>query len=227
MIAIRDKPVARSARDEVAGGDEQERRPEQDEEVEPLIAVQERNRRAGLEEIDPLHPPGERLEVLVAQQLRRRHREREGRQREVEAVETKRRQSEQETADEADRAGRHDGPVVGDLVAVDHDRGGVGAERVESAVPEGELPVEAGEKVQAQHRDRVDHCLGELEHGEARDREGQRQRDGDAEHERGGAPSWQRDAEDEVALGGIRARVETGHPITPCAPPRDRTVRRA
>ena len=72
------------------------------EQVEPLVRAQlQAERRVRLDDDDALHAAGPVLDVLVLQQLRHRHAEREGGEREVVAFEPQRRQAEQEADDEA------------------------------------------------------------------------------------------------------------------------------
>ena len=119
------------------------------------------------------------LEVL--QDLRNGQGEREGRQRQVEALQTEGRPAEQEADDEAQDPRDGDGPRIPDIPAVDHDRGRIGADRVKRPVPEGDLAVEAGQHVQAEQGDSVDQDLGELEDAEGGQPE--RQGDGHGDHQ--------------------------------------------
>ena len=72
------------------------------EEIEPLVLVQRQPEgRVGLQDDDALHAAGPVLERRELQDLRRRDREREGREREIDRLEPQRRQAEQEAGDEA------------------------------------------------------------------------------------------------------------------------------
>ena len=154
---------------------EQEHEHREGHEVEPLIGIQlEAERRVGLAQHDTLRAARPLLEVL--EDLRHCQRQREGRQREIEPLETERGQPEQESDDQAQHARHREGPAVGDAPAVHHDRGDVGADRVERAVAQRELAVVAGQHVQAEDRDRVDVDLGELEEPEVAEHERQRAR---------------------------------------------------
>ena len=57
------------------------------------------------------------------------------------------------------------------------DRGDIGAEAVKCAVPHRELAVEAGQQIEAEDRQPVDHHLGQLEDDKALEHEGQHHRD--------------------------------------------------
>ena len=125
--------------------------------VEPLVFGQRQaERHLGLVEHDALHAAGQALEPLVFQDLRHGERQREGREREVVALELERRQAEQVADDEADDRRRRQGRPVRHVEMVHQDRRRVGADGVEGAVAERDLAVEAGQQVEPEHRDRRD-----------------------------------------------------------------------
>src|SRR5207245_2107737 len=157
--------------------EEQDQHAESDE-VEPLVRAQrETERRAGLRQHDALRAARPVLEIL--QDLWYGEGEREGREREVESLEAERRNSEEKAGGEAEEPRDWDRPAVRHAPPVDHDRGRVGAERVEGAVAERDLAVEARQDVEAEQRDRVDEDLGELEQAEVAQQERQRAGDRD------------------------------------------------
>ena len=183
MIADRDQRASGPSPQEIPGEDEEHDQDREREVVEPLIGRQlEAERRVGLGEDDALRAAGPVLEVL--QDLRHGQRQREGRQRQVEALQPQRGNAEEEPDHQAHDAGDRDRQAVADVPLVDHDRRRVRAERVEGAVPERDLPVVAGQDVEAEQRDRVDRDLRELEQPEVREHERQPGGDRDRGHGR-------------------------------------------
>src|SRR5690606_16629668 len=107
---------------------------------------------------------------------------------EIEPFEAQGRQAEEESDDEAGGTRRRERQRVGQVEPVHEDRRRIGADRVERAVPQRELPVEPGQKVEAENRDRVDHHQRELEEGEVLEKERQRERDREGDEEERGPP---------------------------------------
>ncbi len=184
MVADRDQRPADAPAQQVPAEDEHDDGDREREQVEPLVGAElQAERCVGLDDDDALHAAGPVLDGLVLQQLRHRHAEREGGQREVVAFEPQRRQPEQEADDEAHGAGdRHRRPVR-HAEPVHQDRRDVGADRVERAVAERDLAVVAGQDVEAEQRDRVDQHQRELERAVVADQERQRA-GGDQQHAR-------------------------------------------
>ena len=159
---------------QVGGQDEGQDQQAEAQEVEPLVGIElEAPGGLRLAQHDALRATRPVLEVF--QDLRHRQRQREGRQGEVEPLQTQGRDPEQEADDQAHETGHRNRPAVRDVPLVDHDRGRVRAHRVEGAVAERDLAVVAGEDVEAEQRHRVDVDLGELEQPEVAQREGQHQ----------------------------------------------------
>lgn len=77
------------------------------------------------------------------------------------------RQAEQEADDETGRARGRKGGVIRKIGLVHQDRRGIGADPVKRAVPERELAIEAGQQVEPEDRERVDHHQRQLEHDKA------------------------------------------------------------
>ena len=117
------------------------------------------------------------LDHAELQQLRHRHGEGEGRQREVDAGQPQRGKTEQEADDEADDAGGRQRQDVVDAAVFDQDRGSVGADSIERALPERELAAAAGEDVERQHGDAVDQQHRHLEDDEVSDEQRQGKQD--------------------------------------------------
>ena len=91
---------------QVGGAGEHDQQYRQREVIEPLVGVERQaGRRIGLHDDDALHAAGQRFERLEFQDLRHRDRQREGRQRQIEALQPQRRQAEQKADDKADPAG--------------------------------------------------------------------------------------------------------------------------
>ena len=89
-------------------------------------------------------------------------RDRKRGEREVRAGEPRRRDAEREPDHARDEAAERDRPEVADAMVDDEDRGRVRADSHERAVPERDLPGEAGEDVEAEERDEVQPDEGEL-----------------------------------------------------------------
>ena len=163
-----------------AGAGEHDQQHRQREEIKPLVGIERHaGRRIGLQYHDPLHPTGQRFEGLEFEDLRHRRGERERCQSEVEALEAQGRQPEQEPDDKADRAGTGQGPIISEIQLLHQDRGGVSAYPVKGAVPQRELPVEAGQQIETQDRQAVDHHQGQLENKKALENKGDYQRHDD------------------------------------------------
>ena len=111
---------------------------------------------------EALDAAGPALKPVIFQNLRHRDGKREGRQRQIQVLQPQRRQPEQEANDKADDTRRRQGPDVPDTVIVHQDRRGIGTDPIKGAVPERELTVKAGQQVEAQDRQAVDHDLGQL-----------------------------------------------------------------
>src|SRR6185312_14638462 len=126
------------------------------EEIEPLILVERQHRRVRLIEHDALHAAGQRRDAIIVQELRRRDGEREGRQREIEAFEAQRRQTEEKTDDETERAGDRDCHPIGHANLRDEDRRRIRADREKRTVAERDLTVVADQKIEAEQCDGVD-----------------------------------------------------------------------
>src|SRR5437588_1385140 len=175
LIADRDQGAPDAAAQQVPAEHKHDERHPQSEEVQPPVRLQRNSERGfGFGDDDALHAAGPLLELMVLQQLRHRHAEREGGEGEVKPLQAQRRQPEEEPGDEADAArGGHHRPV-GRARLVDEDRGAVGAQGVEGAVPEGDLAVVAGEDVEPEQRDRVNQHQRELESAIAAHHERQR-----------------------------------------------------
>ena len=134
------------------------------EQIEPLVGRQSQpERRVRLVDDQALHAAGPGLERVVLQHLRHRDRQRECGQRQIQPAQPQRRQADQEAEPRADDRRDRQRRPVGHLVLVHQDRGGVGADRIERAVAERDLAVEASQDGQPEDRDRVDHHHGELE----------------------------------------------------------------
>ena len=145
------------------------------EQVEPLVrADRQAERRRGLDDDDALDAAGPMLDALVFEDLRGRDRQRKGREREIEPLQPQRRQAEQEAGAQADQAGRGDRRPIGQVPAIHHDRGGIGADREERAMAERNLPVVAGEDVETEQRDGITDRQRELESPIVADEERQR-----------------------------------------------------
>src|SRR6185312_2959410 len=86
------------------------------------------------------------------------------------------------------------------------DRGGVGAAGIEGAMAQRDLAVEAGQNVQAQNRDGIDHHHVELVHPVVLDQEGQYQQ---GEEQRDGTQP------DPFAVYRFHTRVTTREPNSP------------
>ncbi len=165
MVADRDERAAGARAQQVPADDEERHGDDEAEEIEPLVAVERQvGRRIGLGEGDALDAAGPLLDVAVFQDLRRRDRERECREREIHSFEAQGGQAEQESGDEADRAAHRHRRPIGDAGLVEQDRRRIGADREERAVAQRHLAVEAGEDVEPQQHDRIDDDHGELEH---------------------------------------------------------------
>ena len=111
-----------------------------------------------LDQRQALRAAGESVEALVAENLRRRDGEREGRQRQIEAAEPQGGKAEQEARAEADRAGDRNRRPIGKTGFRHQDRRAVAADGKKGAVAEGDLAVEAGEEIEAEQSN------GENEH---------------------------------------------------------------
>src|SRR5882762_4974762 len=175
LVADRDQGAPDAAAQQVPAEQKHEQRHSQSEEVQPPVRVQRNSERGfGFRDDDALHAAGPVLEVMVLQQLRHRHAEREGGEREIKPLQAQRRQPEQEPGDEANAAGGGHYRPVRRARLVDEDRGAVGAQGVEGAVPEGDLAVVAGEDVEPEQRDGVNQHQRELKGAIAADQERQR-----------------------------------------------------
>src|SRR5216684_2496264 len=161
MVADRHHGATGAAAQQVPADDEQWGSPYETEEIEPLVAVERQpSRRVRLADDDALHAAGPRLQMLVFENLGRRDRKRERRERKIMSFEPQGRPAEQKPGDEANQAG-------------ERDRRRVGADRVERAVPERDLAVEARQHVEAEQDDGIDQDLRRLEQVVAAEREGQ------------------------------------------------------
>ena len=182
-----------AAVDEIGGAGIQRHQNREREDIEPLIGVhRQTERRIRLDDGDALHPAGPRLERARLQQLRHRHRQRKRRQRKIDALEPQRRQSEQKSGDQADKAGGRQRPVIGHVALVHQDRRGVGADGKEGGMAERKLAVEPGEQIEPKDRDGVDHRQRKLEDEKILHHERQRHRDDDRhgdENERADSPA--------------------------------------
>src|SRR6266850_2381915 len=175
LVADRDQGAPDAAAQQVPAEQKHQQRHPQSEEVQPPVRLQRNSERGfGFRDDDALHAAGPLLEVMVLQQLRHRHAEREGREGEVKPLQAQRRQPEQEAGDEAHAAGGGHHRPVRRARLVDEDRGAVGAQGVEGAVPEGDLAVVAGEDVEPEQRDGVNQHQRELKGAIAADQERQR-----------------------------------------------------
>src|SRR3989475_6090984 len=184
LVADRNQGAPDAATQQVPAEQKHEQRHPQSEEVQPPVRLQRNSERGfGFRDDDALHAAGPLLEVMVLQQLRHRHAEREGGEREIKPLQAQRRQPEQEPGDEADAAGgRHYRPVRRACL-VDEDRRAVGAQGVEGAVAEGDLAVVAGEDVESEQRDGVHQHQRELKGAIAADQEGECARDAYQNHQ--------------------------------------------
>ncbi len=172
VVADRHDRAPGPSREEIRGQHEQDHGHAQRQEVEPLVLAQgQMQGRLGLAQHDALGATGPVLEVL--EDLGDGQGQGEGGQGQVESLQTQGGPAEEEADDQAHEAGRRDRPSVAHAPPVDHDRAGVGADRVEGAVTERELPVVAGEQVESEESDRVDQDLAELEQPEPAHEEGQ------------------------------------------------------
>src|SRR3989454_1067588 len=175
LVADRNQGAPDAATQQVPAEQKHEQRHPQSEEVQPPVRLQRNSERGfGFRDDDALHAAGPLLEVMVLQQLRHRHAEREGGKGEVKPLQAQSRQPEQEPGDEADAAGGGHYRPVRRARLVDEDRGAVGAQGVEGAVAEGDLAVVAGEDVEPEQRDGVHQYQCELKGVIAADQERQR-----------------------------------------------------
>src|SRR5262245_525974 len=187
VVAYRNDRAPDPPLEEIRPEPEQEHEHGQGHEIEPLVGVQlEAEGGVGLAEHDALRAARPVLEVF--QDLRDRQRQRKGGQRQIETLEPEGRQPEEESDDQAEHARHRKRPAIGDVPAVHHDRGDVGADCVERAMAQRELAVEASEHVQPEDRDRVDVNLGKLEEPEVAQRERQRAGDQREDQQAGDAP---------------------------------------
>ena len=187
IVADRHDRAAGAGPQQVVAEDEHRHRDGETKKIEPPVGIDRHEaRRIGLGDKDALNAAGPTLDAVEFQELGRRHGEREGRERKVRSIEPQRRQAEQKSGDEADRGGEGNGRPIGHPGMAEQNRRGIGAERIERAVAERDLPVVAGENVGAEHRNRVIEHHGELEdpitRDEKRQRHGKRQRRGDGGH---------------------------------------------
>ena len=131
-----------------------------------VLRHRQAERRIRLGHHQALHAAGPLLEIAELQKLRHRGRQREGRQRQIDAGEPQRRLAEQEAERKADDAGdrQRQGVVHADMFH--QDRRGVGADRVERALSQRKLAAAAGQDVQRQNREGVDQQHRQLEDDE-------------------------------------------------------------
>ena len=137
---------------------EQDERDAPGEVVHPVVRRgREPERRLG--EVEDLAGRSAEEMVELLRQLRERHRDAEGDQREIEAGEAERRQADEQPGGAGDHAGDGDRPEIPDLMPVDpvhaENCRGVAADRHERAVAERDLAAVAGEDRQAEKRDEV------------------------------------------------------------------------
>ena len=142
------------------------------------------NGASGLVDDQALHAAGPVLEIAELQKLRHRGRQREGRQRQIDAGQPQRRLAEQEAEGEADDAGDRQCQSVIDADMFHQDRRGVGADRIERALAQRKLAAAAGQDVQRQHREAVDQQHRQLEDDEVLHE--QRHQDQEAQHDQRG-----------------------------------------
>jgi hypothetical protein len=94
--------------------------------------------------------------VLVLEDLRHAHAERERGEREIRPFQAERGQTKHETRHEAHRAGGRERQPIGHMEAIHENCGGIGAHGRERSMPERNLSVVAGEQIQAEQGDGVD-----------------------------------------------------------------------
>ena len=122
--------------------------------------------RVRFDDDDALHATGPAFQWRRFEDLRRRNRQREGRKRQIDALQTQGRQSEQETEHKADNARGRQRPVISDVKTIHHDRRGIGADGEESRMAKGELAIEASQKIEPENGDAINHRQRKLEQNE-------------------------------------------------------------
>ena len=188
MVANGHQRPPDAAAHEIAGDYEQRDGRRQ---TQPEHALVDRHRqaqqRAGLRHLQALRAIGEEIDALVGEQLRRRHGEREGRQRQIEPAEAQRWKTEKKARYETDDARDRNGQPIGQAELDDKDRRAIAADGEEGAVAERKLAVVTGQEIEAEQRDGVDEHLRELiemiaAHPERRgDRKSQREAPGETD----------------------------------------------
>ena len=167
VVADRHEGAARARPQQVDRGDIDPDRDHEREIIQPhVLRHRQAERRIGLGHDQSLHAAGPVLEEAELQQLRHCDRQREGRQRQIDAAQPQRRLTEQEPEAKADDAGDRQRQRVVHADMFHQDRRRIGADRVERALAERELAAAAGQDVQRQNRQRVDQQHRHLEDDE-------------------------------------------------------------
>src|SRR5262249_29395121 len=145
MIADRDQRPADAAVQQIAPDEEHQARDREREEIEPAVRV-ERNSKwcVRFDDHDALYATSPILDSLVLQQLRKLDGKGERSKREVHPSEPQRRQSEQESDDQTQRARNRNREPIRNAEAVHQDRRDVRADRVKGTMSQRYLPVVAG-----------------------------------------------------------------------------------
>ena len=123
-------------------------RAEETDQIDPLVCVQaETEGRMRLRQRHALRAAGQRVEALVAEDLRSRDRKRKGRQGEVETAEAQRGKAEQESGAEADEARNRNSGPIGEAELHRQDRRAVAADGEKGPMAKRNLSVESGERL--------------------------------------------------------------------------------
>ena len=202
VVTDRDQRAADAPAHHPGGEQEHRDRDREAQQIQPLVVGQKARPAGdhGCRRGQTLRAAGEPVEAL--DQLRRRHRQSERHQREVEAAQAQRRDPEREAGGEADRGCHRDRRQMRPARLRHQDRRHVGAEREERAVAERDLPAVADQQVEPERGDGVGQHERELRHAVRAEEE--RQRDGGHEHGDPDGPL------------GVHARATSGEPNSPC-----------
>src|SRR6185437_2710522 len=188
VVADRHERAPRSRAQQIDRADIDRNRDREREIIEPhVLGHRQAERRIRLGHDQALHAAGPVLEETELQELWHRGREREGREREIDAGQAQRRLAEQEAHGEADDARDRQRQRIIDVGVLHQDRGSIGTDRVEGALAERELAAAAGQDVQRQHGYAVDQQHRHLEDDEVLDEQRHHEQQGEHHQRSAGA----------------------------------------